>query len=259
MTLSSWTSVVLFVLFVVPGLLFDLLSRRRRVEVDESAFREAGRVVLASVAFGVPGAVMAYLIWGETTGQRLALGKLLSGDSDYYRDQAEAIFWALINCVACSVVLVAVTNYLLDFLKGTSLTPSHSQWTEVFRFERPAGSRPYVRLRTKSGMWWAGQVIHFTADLEVAGREITLAAPISRGNEEGTLWSCDSEMQRLIFRGDELESLGVLYVPVEEITPPARWKRLLSRIGLAHLLKTDANISAPDQELSSEQFPLAQR
>jgi hypothetical protein len=173
---------------------------------------------------------------------------LLAGEATYYRDQAEVIFWALIGYVACSVVIVAVTNYLLDLLKGKSLTPSHSQWTEAFRFERPPGSRAYVRVRTKSGLWWAGQVIRFTADLEVTGREITLAAPISRGDEEGTVWSRDPEIQRLIFRSDELESLSVLYVPVEEAAPQNRWKRFASwAVAVASSFRGNVKAGAKDR------------
>ena len=208
------------------------------------------------MAFGVPGAVGAYFVWEAVTGERLGLGKLLAGDGAYYRDQAEVIFWALIGYVVCSVVLVAVTNYFLDILKGTSLTPSHSQWTEVFRFERPTGSRAYVRVRTKSGLWWAGQVIHFTADLEVTGREITLAAPISRGNDEGTVWFHDSEMQRLIFRSDELESLAVLYVPVEEDVPLKRWKRFSSwAVKLTSAPKGNDHVRAAGENPNREEPP----
>lgn len=249
MTLSSWTSLVLFVLFVVPGLLFDLLSRQRRVEVDESAFREASRVVLASVALGVPGAASGYLAWIMMNGQPPVLSKLLAGDGAYYRDQAETIFWAVVWYVASSVVVAAAINFALDLVKGKSLTPNHSQWTQVFRFEPPKGSRAYVRVNTKSGLWWAGQVMHFTADLEVAGREITLAAPISRGSEGGAVWSRDPDIQRLIFRNDELESISVMYVSVEETALPGRWKQFLSWVQeTTFKYRTDASAAAPKSE-----------
>ena len=48
---GSSLSVLFFVLFVAPGLLFELLSRRRRAGVAESAFVEVSRIVLASLAF----------------------------------------------------------------------------------------------------------------------------------------------------------------------------------------------------------------
>jgi len=41
----------LFVVLIAPGLLFDLLAERRRAGAPESAFREASRVVLASLVF----------------------------------------------------------------------------------------------------------------------------------------------------------------------------------------------------------------
>jgi Family of unknown function (DUF6338) len=48
---GSWLAVLLFLLLVAPGLLFDLLSQRRRAGSPESGFREVSRVVLASLAF----------------------------------------------------------------------------------------------------------------------------------------------------------------------------------------------------------------
>ena len=48
---TNWLTVVLFLVLVAPGLLFDLLSERRRASVTESAFREASRVILASLIF----------------------------------------------------------------------------------------------------------------------------------------------------------------------------------------------------------------
>lgn len=243
---------VLFALFVVPGLVFDLLGRRRRVEVDESAFREASRVVLASVALGVPGAAFGYVAWITMSGQPPVLSKLLTGDGAYYRDHAEVSFLAVVGYVASSVVVAIAINLVLDLVKGRSLTPHHSQWTQVFRFEPPPGSRAYVRVKTKSGFWWAGQVIHFTADLEVAGREITLAAPISRGSDEGTVWSCDPDIQRLLFRNEELESISVMYVRVDETSRPGRWKQFLSWFQRrASRFLTDARADTPRRENSS--------
>jgi len=48
---SSWLSVVLFFLFIAPGLLLDLLSEQRRAGFSESAFREISRILLASLVF----------------------------------------------------------------------------------------------------------------------------------------------------------------------------------------------------------------
>jgi hypothetical protein len=48
---SSWLSVVLFFLFIAPGLLLDLLSEQRRAGFSESAFREISRILLASIVF----------------------------------------------------------------------------------------------------------------------------------------------------------------------------------------------------------------
>src|SRR6266511_2567769 len=48
---GSWLSVLLFFLLIAPGLLFELLSERRRAGFPESGFREFSRFVLGSLAF----------------------------------------------------------------------------------------------------------------------------------------------------------------------------------------------------------------
>ena len=48
---SSVAAVLCFMLLVAPGLLFDMLAARRRAGTPESAFHEASRVVLASLAY----------------------------------------------------------------------------------------------------------------------------------------------------------------------------------------------------------------
>jgi hypothetical protein len=54
---SSWLSVVLFFLLIAPGPLFDLLADKRRALAKESAFRELGRTILASVGSASSGSL----------------------------------------------------------------------------------------------------------------------------------------------------------------------------------------------------------
>ena len=49
-------------LFVAPGIVFDLLSRSRRVGADESAFREVSRVALSSLLLSLFAAVPVGLV-----------------------------------------------------------------------------------------------------------------------------------------------------------------------------------------------------
>ena len=49
--MTGWGSALAFLLFVAPGIAFDLLSRRRRAAADESTFREVSRVALSNLVF----------------------------------------------------------------------------------------------------------------------------------------------------------------------------------------------------------------
>jgi MFS family permease len=59
---ASWLAVLFFLLFVAPGLLFDLLSEKRCAGIAQSGFREISRVVLASILFSAIGAVAVAVV-----------------------------------------------------------------------------------------------------------------------------------------------------------------------------------------------------
>jgi len=103
---GSWLSVLLFFLLVAPGLLFDLLSERRRVGSPESTFREISRVVLSSLAFsGVAFAVLVILrivhpSWLPDP------RRLLEPKGSYARDHYRLLFRTLV--LEVSLALTAV-------------------------------------------------------------------------------------------------------------------------------------------------------
>lgn len=66
-------SVVGFLVLIAPGLLFDWLEDRRRPTIKESAFREAGRTVLASLGFGVAAAFVLILLALALPGSLLSM------------------------------------------------------------------------------------------------------------------------------------------------------------------------------------------
>lgn len=212
MNISTWTSLIFFLLFVAPGLFFDLLSRRRKVAVDESTFQEAGRVALSSVLFGMLGtpAALGYL-WLTQRGQVSNLGRIFVADSSYI----EAHAWTVIGVVATYVITSLMAAWIVDWLivrrHGAPLTPTRSIWTEVFRESRPSGTQPYIRATTLSGDLWEGVVGHFTADLEASGRELVLFAPISHGTRSTNTVELVPEAQRVVLQGDQVESISVRY------------------------------------------------
>ena len=180
--------------------------------MDESTFQEASRVVLFSVFFGILGTIAALgFLWLVQPGQVSNLGGMLVSDSSYIETHVWVVIGALTTYVVTSLALTWVTHWMIVRRTGAPLTPSRSIWTEVFRESRPLGTQPYVRATTLSGDLWEGVVGHFTADLEVPGREIVLFAPISHGTRLANSVELVPEAQRVVLQGDQVESISVVY------------------------------------------------
>ena len=93
-----------------------------------------------------------------------------------------------------------------------------STWTKAFRVDAPVGSYPLVRVRLQSGTSWVGRVADFSADLELADRELVLSPPLAIRVNGDTRRIEGSG--RVILRGDQIESIAVRYLRSESGTRP---------------------------------------
>ena len=213
---ATWTALVVFLLFVVPGLVFDDLSQRRRPNADESAFRETSRVVRASVWLAIPGLlVSSTFFWGISRGRTPEIGKIVGGDGRYLANYDWELFGTICVFLGTSIFAAYFYDWCLRRKHGATLTSTRSMWTEVFRNLKPDGADTYVRVATTSGQYWSGMVGNYSADVEVSGRELVLREPISRGDSRGEAFSTVQGMKVLILRGDVLESVQVFYISAE--------------------------------------------
>jgi Family of unknown function (DUF6338) len=143
--LGSWLSVLLFFLFVAPGLLFDLLSERRRAGFSESAFREVSRVVLGSLAFsGFAFALLAILrtvhpAWMPDP------KRLLEPRNSYAKDHYLLILRTLVLQGSLALTAAWAWHIFLARRHGGATIQPVSAWTQVFKRDCPKGHDAYVR------------------------------------------------------------------------------------------------------------------
>lgn len=209
---SSWTALLLFLLFVVPRLAFDAFSQRRRPNTDESVFREASRVVQASVWLAAPGlgcAVAMFLVFSG--GELPRLGKIIGGDGRYLEEND----WQLLLAIAAYLLGSVGTAFFVDLLlrrkQGATLTSTHSQWRQAFRNDRPQGTQTFVRITMTSGERWAGLVAHYSGDLEVGGRELVLREPILGAASSTADLLLVDDLGALVLKGDTIDAIQVFY------------------------------------------------
>lgn len=209
---GSWLSVLFFLLLVAPGLLFELLSERRRAGIPESVFREISRVVLASLAFsGLAFGILAVVrtihpAWMPSPAMLLAApGKYVAG---HYR----LVLWALVAEVFLALGAVWLVHWVLARRHGATVR-AVSTWRHVFRRECPEGCDVFVRVRLLSGIVYTGAVAAFTTDPGDEGGDLVLGPPIFSRAGEGRLTPVPTAYQRVVIPRSAVETLSVEYRP----------------------------------------------
>lgn len=207
---STWVSVVFFVLLIAPGLLFDLLAERRRVGLSESAFREASRVVLASLGFSALGLLLIGMIRVVHPPWMPSLRHLFGDPHSYIANNYDLILRALV--IEAAVALAAAVGLHWLLARGADAPLQHrSTWSRVFVDERPADCVPHVRAALSSGTVYVGRVAHFAADLELADRELVLAPPLFVKRAGGELTEMPTEWQRVVLPASSIDIIAVQY------------------------------------------------
>src|SRR6266545_3205043 len=136
---GSWLAALLFLLLVAPGLLFDLLSQRRRAGSPESTFREVSRVVLSSLAFS--GVAFAALVVVRIVHPAWMPDprRLLEPKGAYARDHYRLIFRTVVLEASLAVAAVWAWHAVLAWTQGGATIRRVSAWTRVLRRDRPSG------------------------------------------------------------------------------------------------------------------------
>lgn len=220
---TTWLSVVLFVLFVAPGLLFDLLADKRRATGPQSPFREASRVVLASLAFTSVGIAVVSLVRVIHASWMPDPRQMLGGTREYLIEHLGALLWAGALELAVALGCAWGFHQVLVVRHGAPLRQV-SAWKAVFRDDVPVptvGVAPapiadvavtiLVRVKLLNGTVFTGQVAHYTADLELPVREIVLGPPLFSKTGSNPLTALSTDWSRLILAGSSIESIAVQY------------------------------------------------
>jgi Family of unknown function (DUF6338) len=213
---SSWLSVVLFFLFIAPGLLFDLLSEQRRAGFSESAFREISRIVLASLVFsGFAFSVLA-IVREVQAAWMPDPRRLLDPKDAYAKDHYVLILRTLVLQGSLALTAAWAWHLFLAWRQGGATIRQVSAWTQVFKRDCPEGHDAYARVRLEGGIIYSGLVANFSSDLDVDGRELVLAPPIASKTGENQMTAVPGQYQRVVIRGSAIEVMSVEYRPKRE-------------------------------------------
>ncbi|MEU0792318.1 DUF6338 family protein [Amycolatopsis sp. NPDC005961] len=219
---GTWLAVILFLIIVAPGLFFDLLSARRRVEVAESAFREVGRVALGSLGFTLVTLVVLLCVQWLFPSLFFNPRAMIVGGTAYLADHYGRVVLTILAATVFSHLLAFGLHMILSRREGEAFRKV-SAWGLAFREGVPAGHAVFARVRLTSGLVYTGQVENFTADLPVGDRELLLRKPLAvRPDSDSTLTALPDVYDRVILRGSEIEVISVEYRPVPQKTGSKR-------------------------------------
>jgi hypothetical protein len=211
---STWLSVLFFFLFVAPGTLFLILSKRRRTAIADSAFVEISRVVLASLGFsGLAFLVLAlvYVVWPRwLPSPRLLVEK---DRAAYFQDRYGLVLWSVIIGAALACLFAWLWHLILAKRQGGATIRPVSAWTQVLKEEQPDGYVVFVRVRLDDGVVYLGRVVDFSADLETEGRELVLGQPLLSAKSSAEPKALPVRYKRVVIPGDSIKSMSVEYRP----------------------------------------------
>lgn len=227
---ESFAAITTFLLVLTPGLVFNIRRERLRPTAEESAFREASGIVLASLLAGsVAMAVLA--------GAKALWPGLLPDPAEWVKEGAAyaavnldrvAAFFVLYSLIAALVAWVG--GWVLYRSGGEAFIDPHTNaWFEAFRRRVPAGTTPMALVELEDSVQYAGEVVYYAVNMATEEREIMLGPPLwRRGATEADLSPLPAEDQwrRVIIPGNRIASVWVRYPP---LVPPAAVQRIRAR------------------------------
>lgn len=216
---TSWLSILLFMVVIAPGLLFDLGSASRLVRAKESAFHEIARITLASLFFSGAAIGFAALAHGWWPAAFLDLRQAVSGGWEYVKENQAPAVASLALVFASSLMAVVVVNLVWTICVhgwGKPWLRGKSAWSVVFKPKELAqGTTVMATAVLSDGSIVRGRVTEFSADLDRADRELVLAPPIKIRGKGKDKAEDRPELEAVVLSGADVLRLQVEYARTE--------------------------------------------
>jgi len=235
-------ALLLFVLCVVPGMLFELLRQHQRPPFEQTSLEEASRILLWSVLLDLAGVgFVAALRWlgAATFASPAAIAR--DGLDAYWRGHYSAVVFTIAVVLAVGLTIAALVHRSLNradrrglalrFQRWIETRLGHvlyqrmsnaSVWQEVLATSRPVGADTMVTVLKKDGSLWTGRVGGFTPT-DHEDRDLALKHPISvRRPGAAQPESLASTWELVVISGREISELFVGYASKPTTAAPPR-------------------------------------
>jgi hypothetical protein len=216
------TSIAIFVLMAVPGIVLELLRRTARPGREESAFVETGRVLVGGVLLSTAALVCLGAV-RSAVGSPISDPRLLLTQQNYVPDHLWMVVFDVALFIGVSSTLAALFFTLLPFGGLSGRIAPESAWVTVFarlvdrlHAEQPDALRgkkiiTQLQVDLTDGTGYVGVRESYSADLAPEGRELVLAKPLFRVSSEGAIIELDESWQRVVLTNDKINSIRVKF------------------------------------------------
>jgi hypothetical protein len=216
-----------FLALVAPGIVFELLRERRRAGARESAFHEASRVAVSSLAFTLA-ATMVLLGLHATTSAWFGWTwfidvPALVAQPDYAKRHVALIAYNVVAelALACALAL-AFDTVLARRHRQPRTLGKQSAWVKVFREDRPPNTSCWVHVMLEDGTSFFGFLRSYDAAGDPDTREIVLEGikmtyvgePVSGGDGKKVM-VIGQDWERVVIPGSRIKFLRVQYLDAE--------------------------------------------
>jgi hypothetical protein len=213
---TTAASLFIFFALVTPGLSFELLRERRRPAVEETAFREASRIALASVGFNSAAGIVLIVVRLIYPSWIPDPHAWLLAPKPYLVGHYQLIAVAGLLQMILSVAFAVATDWIWRRNASGDIRPG-GVWFSLFRTDKPRRTLPWLSAKLVDGTQVAGFLSCYVSSEDPARSELVLMHNVKGAGLQ--LREPGAEVEQLLtwnyvlLRGDQISYLKVKYLP----------------------------------------------
>jgi hypothetical protein len=216
-------ALILFLCFATPGLVFELLRERSRPARQYSALRELSVIIVASVGFSIPAAIVLLLVRLKRRSWFPDFNQLTTSPAQYSASHLPQVIGSLVALIALAVLLALLTDTVLRRIDPfDGVIRNNPTWFEMISGRgRPRGANAViVSVELKNGASIQGAVKAHETGKDQALAWLILqphsAIEFAVRNPDGKLVPIPQGWDYSVIAGDEIRSAHVAYVKTEK-------------------------------------------
>lgn len=218
---NSFAAIATFLLLLAPGLIYNMARERLRPAAEESAFREASGIALASFLAGTVAIAILSILRAVGLDALPDAAAWVKQGAKYAADNIDkvAIFFVSYTVLAAGAAWLGAW-LLFHSAEDVDIDLHTNAWFEAFRRRVPVGTTPMALVELENSTQYVGEVIYYAVNMSTDEREIMLGPPLwRRGSEkddELVALPTEDQWRRVVIPGNRITSVWVRYPPVSE-------------------------------------------